>query len=83
MAIIRVLRERMVESGIASSLVREVGHQGAASLDLVSSLRPPLRGLQRTNGKCRLALVGDAGSWRSLLITGQSSDWGVRPHWDQ
>lgn len=45
-AVIRVPRERMVGSGIASSLVHEVGHQGAALLDLVASLRPPLRTMQ-------------------------------------
>ncbi|SDS94779.1 hypothetical protein SAMN04488543_2698 [Friedmanniella luteola] len=38
-AIIRVPRERMVGHGIASSLVHEVGHQGAALLGLVESLR--------------------------------------------
>ena len=46
-AIIRVPRERMVGSGIASSLIHEVGHQAAALLELVESLRPVLRGLQR------------------------------------
>jgi hypothetical protein len=46
-AIIRVPRERMVGSGIASSLIHEVGHQAAALMDLVESLRPVLRGLQR------------------------------------
>ena len=46
-AIIRVPRERMVGTSIASSLVHEVGHQTAALLDLVESLRPTLRGLQR------------------------------------
>lgn len=40
--IIRVPRERMVGSGIASSLVHEVGHQAAALLDLVDLLRPVL-----------------------------------------
>lgn len=40
--IIRIPRERMVGSGIASSLVHEVGHQGAALLDLVDELRPVL-----------------------------------------
>lgn len=49
-AIIRVPRERMVGSGIASSLVHEVGHQGAALLDLVNSLRPLLQALQRGAG---------------------------------
>ncbi|HXH01990.1 MAG TPA: hypothetical protein VNN09_01595 [Candidatus Competibacteraceae bacterium] len=42
-AIIRVPRERMVGSGIASSLVHEVGHQAAALLDLVNSLRQVLQ----------------------------------------
>lgn len=45
-AIIRVPRERMIGSGIASSLVHEVGHQAAALLDLVNSLRPLLKQLQ-------------------------------------
>lgn len=42
-AIIRIPRERMVGSGIASSLIHEVGHQGAAQLDLVTSLRKDIR----------------------------------------
>ena len=46
-AIIRVPRERMIGSGIASSLIHEVGHQGAALLGLVNSLRPALRSKQR------------------------------------
>lgn len=41
-AIIRIPRERMVGHGIASSLVHEVGHQGAALLGLVESLRRDL-----------------------------------------
>ncbi len=45
-AIIRVPRERMVGSGIASSLVHEVGHQAAALLDLVNSLRLAIRARQ-------------------------------------
>ena len=40
----------MVGTGIASSLVHEVGHQAAALLDLVNSLRPVLKGLQRGSG---------------------------------
>ena len=42
-AIIRVPRERMVGHGVASSLVHEVGHQGAALLELVPSLRSHLQ----------------------------------------
>lgn len=56
-AIIRVPRERMVGSGIASSLIHEVGHQAAALLELVDSLRPVLQGLQRGGG-------GDPTVWR-------------------
>lgn len=42
-AVIRVPRERMVGSGIASSLVHEVGHQASALLDLVNDFRGVLR----------------------------------------
>jgi hypothetical protein len=49
-AIIRVPRERMVGSGIASSLIHEVGHQASALLDLANSVRPLLQGLQRNGG---------------------------------
>ena len=50
-AIIRVPRERLIGSGIASSLVHEVGHQAAALLDLVNSLRPMLQRMQRQSGQ--------------------------------
>jgi hypothetical protein len=49
-AIVQVPRERMVGSGIASSLVHEVGHQASALLGLAESLRPILRGLQLGGG---------------------------------
>lgn len=45
-AVIRVPRERMVGSSVASSLIHEVGHQAAALLDLVNSIRPVLQQLQ-------------------------------------
>jgi hypothetical protein len=38
-AVVQLPRERMVGSGIASSLIHEVGHQGVALLDLVRSIR--------------------------------------------
>jgi hypothetical protein len=41
-AVIRVPRERMISTGIASSLVHEVGHQGASLLGLIPSLRHQL-----------------------------------------
>lgn len=49
-AIIRVPRERMIGSGIASSLVHEVGHQGSVLLDLIKSLRPALQQMQSRGG---------------------------------
>ncbi len=42
-AVIRIPRERMIGYGIASSLVHEVGHQGAALLGLKESLLVSLR----------------------------------------
>lgn len=54
-AIIRVPRERMVGSGIASSLVHEVGHQAAALLDLVNSLRPVVQAMQQKGGDEQVA----------------------------
>ena len=45
-AVIRIPRERMIGSGIASSLVHETGHQAAALLGLVPSLRQVLQNKQ-------------------------------------
>jgi hypothetical protein len=56
-AIIAVPRERMVGSGVASSLVHEVGHQGAALLGLVESVRPVLQRLAAGGGP-------DAAAWQ-------------------
>lgn len=42
-AVIRLPRERMVGSGIASSLFHETGHQAAALLDLLPNLRRELQ----------------------------------------
>jgi hypothetical protein len=49
-AIIRVPRERMIGSGIASSLIHEVGHQAAALLDLMPSLQAEIKGLPHVSG---------------------------------
>ncbi len=78
-AVIRVPRERMVGSGIASSLIHEVGHQGAALLDLIESLRPVLQGLQRNESgerpawqyweRCLSEIVADFWSVARLGIT--------------
>lgn len=45
-ALIRIPRERMIGYGIASSLVHEVGHQGAALLRLVESLQAQIRSIR-------------------------------------
>lgn len=58
-ALIRVPRERMVGHGIASSLVHEVGHQGAALLCLVESLRAALQAAERR------AVPVDRPAWQS------------------
>lgn len=54
-AIIRIPRERMVGSGVASSLVHEVGHQGSVLLDLINSFRPVLQSLQKGMGDLKRA----------------------------
>jgi hypothetical protein len=54
-AIIRVPRERMVGSGIGSSLIHEVGHQGAALLDLLPSLRDALHASTPRGGETAAA----------------------------
>ncbi len=52
-AVIRVPRERMIGSGIASSLVHETGHQASDLLGLLQSLRPLLQGMR--GGSDRIA----------------------------
>jgi hypothetical protein len=81
-AIVRLPRERMVGSGIASSLVHEVGHQGAALLDLVASLRPVLQGMQNRTAAAPRRTPGastSAGFPRSLPTCGRWPAWGSRP----
>jgi hypothetical protein len=46
-ALVRISRERMIGSAIASSLVHEVGHQAAALLDLVPVLRSAIKNLEQ------------------------------------
>ena len=58
-AIIRIPRERMVGSAIASSLVHEVGHQASALLGLIDSMRTVLKGLQKSGGQRQIV-------WRLL-----------------
>ncbi|MEA2571223.1 MAG: hypothetical protein QOI24_3224 [Acidobacteriota bacterium] len=53
-AVIRMPRERMLGSGVASSLVHEVGHQAAALLDLLPRLRAELQAEQRQSPTAQL-----------------------------
>jgi hypothetical protein len=46
-AIIRIPHERMIGSGIASSLVHETGHQAAQLLDLINPLRAAIQQRQK------------------------------------
>jgi hypothetical protein len=48
-AIVRLPRERMIGSGIASSLVHETGHQAASLLDLLPTLRVELQERRNTS----------------------------------
>ena len=64
--IIRVPRERMIGAGVASSLVHEVGHQAAALLDLVPSLRPVVRAFATSPGASRAWALWDR--WISEIV---------------
>jgi hypothetical protein len=65
-ALIRIPRERMIGFGIASSLVHEVGHQGAALLQLVESLRAQLRPIRMRTGLRRAWDLWDR--WISEIV---------------
>lgn len=54
-AVIQVPRERMVGSGIGASLIHEVGHQGAALLSLIETLRPELKNAGQRDSSHRKA----------------------------
>ena len=72
-AVVRVPRERLVGSGVGSSLVHEVGHQGATLLDLLVSLRPVLKGLQGGTGRDRFAWI----LWERWLSEVLADFWSV------
>jgi hypothetical protein len=65
-AIIRIPRERIIGFGVASSLVHEVGHQGAALLGLVESLRTDLR--RHTGGGSHRPAWRRWSSWVSEIV---------------
>jgi len=66
-AIVRVPRERMVGHGIASSLVHEVGHQAAALLGLVESLRASIHA-RRPAGPAEQRAWGFWERWISEIV---------------
>jgi hypothetical protein len=67
-AIIRLPRERMIGSGIASSLVHEVGHQGAALLDLVTSLRANIAARARREDAAGAGVWSRWSRWISEIV---------------
>lgn len=72
-AIVRVPRERMVGQGIASSVCHEVGHQGAALLGLVESLRAEVRKARPAQGRAAPAWV----NWERWISEIMADFWSV------
>lgn len=66
-AVIQIPRERMVGSGIASSLIHEVGHQAAEMLDLNKSLREHLS-LKQKPGSSNIDAWKHYERWISEII---------------
>jgi hypothetical protein len=73
-AVVQVPRERMVGHGIGSSLVHEVGHQAAALLDLVPSLRVPLAEAQAAAAPAERAAWS---CWRRWVSEAVADVWSV------
>ena len=65
-AIIRIPRERMIGSGIASSLVHEVGHQGSVLLGLIPSMLSALKEQGRRSGDTRTWMLFER--WISEIL---------------
>lgn len=72
-AIIRVPRERMLSSGVAGSLVHEVGHQAAALLGLVDSLRKSLLFRVESSGDLRPAWI----HWKQWISEIVADFWAI------
>lgn len=67
-AVIRIPRERMIGFGIASSLVHEVGHQGAALLGLVDAARDRVQQVQAQSDPAETAAWSLWGRWLSEIV---------------
>ncbi len=72
-AVVRMPRERMIGNGIASSLVHEVGHQGAALLGLVASLRDELARIGARAPAAERSSWQAWGRWISEIVADQWS----------
>jgi hypothetical protein len=68
-AIVRVPRERMVGFGLGASLLHEVGHQCAALLGLVESIRRVLVGVERGSGPREAAAWRLWGRWLGEIVS--------------
>jgi hypothetical protein len=71
-AIIRIPQERMIGSGIASSLAHETGHQAAELLGLIGSLRPLLQA--KSTGSWNATAFKFWNNWISEIL---ADFWGV------
>jgi hypothetical protein len=84
-SVIQIPRERMVGSGIASSLIHEVGHQAAALLNLVPGLQKRIaeKNSQRDSGawkyfeRCLSEIMADAWATGHLGIAATLGLMGV------
>lgn len=72
-AIIRIPHERMIGSGIASSLVHETGHQAAELLGLINPFRAILQGRQKAHPDSALAWQ----LWDRWISEITADFWGV------
>ncbi len=72
-AIIRVPHERMIGSGIASSLAHETGHQAAELLVLINPLRLVLQARQKAQADSALVW----GLWERWISEVVADFWGV------
>jgi hypothetical protein len=71
-AIIRIPQERMIGSGIASSLVHEAGHQAVELLGLMASVRPLLKAKSSASWNATAFRLWDR--WISEIL---ADFWGV------
>jgi hypothetical protein len=72
-AVIRIPHERLIGSGIASSLVHETGHQAAELLDLIN----PLRGALQAQQRARAAAATAWALWERWISEITADFWGV------